>query len=111
VGRKAGITKNEYISLIKLDKKDFPGREWTALIYAREWAYGKGREVPDEYSREFSKNFSPDEQALIKKLLCAMLFANYCGNSCFKRPWRGETKTEACELNFDIPEEYFNDKS
>ena len=109
VGRKAGITKDEYISLIKLDKKDFLYREWIALMYAREWAYAGGREAACEYSEEFRRHYSLKEQSLIKKLLHTMLFANYCGNIYYKRPWKKGIKAPVCEVNFETPAKNVND--
>ncbi len=105
MGRKAGITKKEYLSLIKLNKKDFLYREWIALAYAREWTFNKGKDFSNEYNDEFNKFFSKSEQALIKKLLRTMLFANYCGNGYYKRPWKKEKQVESCEVNFNLSEE------
>ncbi len=109
MGRKAGISKEEYLSLIKLNKKDFEYREWVALTYAREWAYAKGIELSIEFSEEFRILYSQREQALIIKLLRMMLFANYCGNSYFKRPWKGGIAPQACEVTFDTTEKNLKD--
>jgi len=99
VGRKAGITKDQYLSLIKLKKKDFLYREWIALTYARNWTFEKGKEFSNEIDKEFRNHYTLEEQALIKKLLRIMLFANYCGNGYYKRPWkRGEEKIKACKI-------------
>jgi hypothetical protein len=104
VGRRAGITKEEYLSLIKLDKKDFVYREWVALTYAREWTFEKGNEFSNEINNEFMNFYSLQEQLLIKKLLRTMLFSNYCGNAYFKRPWKkSEEKIQTCEVNFGMP--------
>ena len=99
MGRKAGITKDEYLSLIKLDKNDFNYREWVALTYAREWAFAKGGAVPEEQSQEFKREYSKKEQDLIIKLLRTMLFANYCGNGYYKRPWKNESPVMSCEID------------
>ncbi len=110
VGRKAGITKDKYLSLIKLDKKDFDYREWVALAYAREWTFEKGREFSNKINEEFRNLYSLKEQALIKKLLRTMLFANYCGNAFFKRPWKkGENQIQTCEMSFGIQENVSKD--
>ena len=103
MGRKAGITKAEYLSLIKLERKDFPYREWIALMYAREWAYSRGAEISSEFFQEFTRHYSRKEQAVIKKLMHTMLFANYCGNSYYKRPWKKGVDSRVCEVNFDVP--------
>ena len=110
MGRKAGITKDEYFSLIRLDKKDFLYREWVALMYAREWAYAGGREAADDCYEEFRRHYSLKEQALIKKLLNTMLFANYCGNSYYKRPWKSAAKPRVCEVNYEMQGKSVNDE-
>jgi len=102
VGRKAGITKDQYLSLIKLDKKDFIYREWIALVYARNWTFEKGRDFSNEFVTEFRNHYSANEQEMIKKLLRTMLFANYCGNAYYKRPWRkGKEQIQACKVSFE----------
>ncbi len=102
VGRRAGITKDQYLSLIKLDKKDFIYREWIALVFARDWTFKNGREFINEYDTEFRNHYSLKEQAMIKKLLRTMLFANYCGNAYYKRPWkRGEEQIQVCKVSFE----------
>ncbi|PKL41104.1 MAG: hypothetical protein CVV44_00250 [Spirochaetae bacterium HGW-Spirochaetae-1] len=103
MGRKAGITKDEYLSLIKLDKKDFPFREWVALVYAREWTFERGNDPHGEYGEEFARHFSKKERARIKKLLRMMLFANYCGNGFFKVPWRGQNEPQVCDISREQP--------
>lgn len=100
MGRKAGITKDEYLSLIKLEKKDFDYREWIALIYARESAFAKGGEVPAGINDQFNMEYSKTDQKLVKKLIRTMIFANYCGNIYYKRPWKKDAPVTSCEVNF-----------
>lgn len=100
MGRKAGITKDEYLSLIKLQKKDFAYKEWVALTYAREWAFAKGERVTGQYHEEFARHYTKKEQSYIIKLLRIMLFANYCGNGYYKRPWKSNVSPEVCDINF-----------
>jgi len=111
VGRKAGITKDGYLSLIKLDKKDFEYREWVALTYAREWAFAKGGIVPEKYFEEFKKYYSTIERKLILKLIRTMLFANYCGNAYYKRPWKKESPVMSCEVDFEKADTIVNNKA
>jgi hypothetical protein len=97
------MTKDEFRSLARLEKKDFIYREWVALVYAREWTFLKGNDPAREHIEEFEKHYSPAERARIRKLMRMMLFANYCGNAFFKRAWK--TAPQACEVSFGKPEE------
>jgi len=108
VGRKAGITKEQYLSLVRLDKKDFPRREWIALVYAREWTFSRGRSLSSEFLEEYNRLYSPREQSVIMKMMRTMLFANYCGNGYFKRPWKNGASSQMCEVNFDKVDESIN---
>ena len=99
------------MSLIKLDRKNFTYREWVALAYAREWAFEKGKEFSNELDKEFRNHYSLHEQALIKKLLRTMLFANYCGNGYYKRPWKKDkVNIKACDINFEMSDNPFKDE-
>lgn len=77
-------------------------------MHAREWAYSKGMESANEYSEEYRRHYSLREQALIKKLLRTMLFANYCGNSYYKRPWKKEEKIDVCKVEYAVQEKTEN---
>jgi hypothetical protein len=39
-----------------------------------------------------------------------MLFANYCGNSYYKRPWKKETPVTSCEIIFNQDNAILNDE-
>jgi len=105
-----GITKDEYLSLIKLKKEDFPLREWAALTYAREWTYKRGCDPQGEYAEEFARHFSKKEQARIKKLLRMMLFANYCGNGFYKLPWKDQSEPQVCDISREQPGKEHDDE-
>lgn len=99
MGRKAGLTKEQNHALIRLEKNDFPYKEWVALVYAREWTYMRGEAFSDNIDKEFRIHYSYKEQARIKKLLRTMLFANYFGNWFYKRPWnRDKENIQICSI-------------
>ncbi len=98
MGRKAGLSKEEFQSLQRLNKKDFEYREWVALTYAREWAFAKGSEPSAEFSSELNRLYTKKDRARILKLLRMMFFFNYCGNWYFKRPWNKGQRHESCAL-------------
>jgi hypothetical protein len=80
--------------MIKLNKNDFEYKEWVALVYAREWAFTRGENVPNELKEEFVKNYSKQEQGLIMKVIHIKIFINYLV-SLFKKPG----KDESCNIN------------
>ncbi len=90
---------------MKLDRRDFEYREWVALSYAREWTFLKGGEVSGEAGDAFRGQYSAAEQGMILKLMRTMLFANYCGNGYYKRPWRsGDEHAQVCSLPISQPD-------
>ena len=60
-----------------------------------------------EVAEEFSRHYSAREQALMLKLMRAMLFANYCGNRYYKRPWRSGGFTYSFDVRFDSTDNKF----
>lgn len=97
-GRRAGLTKQDIEKLAYLRPQDFERREWVALAFAREWAWGQGSVADSGLSREFESLYTREERGRIIKLVRMMDFFNCLGNLFIRRSWKGDPHAASCPL-------------
>jgi len=83
-----GLTEDDVEKLVRLDKHDFPEKEWLAFIYARKFAALRGREPKGPHVFAYMTAYSKKERADITKILRMMKMANYSGNMILGLPFR-----------------------
>lgn len=85
-----GLQKEDVEKLARLDKNDFPEKEWIALNYARKFAVQRGREPKGPEVFAYNTAYSRKERAYMKKILRMMRMANYSANFFLGLPYRAD---------------------
>lgn len=87
-GMSLGLDKDGLEKLVRLEKDDFPEKEWLAFNYARKFAALRGREPKGPMIFAYMTEYSKSERAYHKKILAMMRLANYSSNFFLGLPFR-----------------------